>query len=500
MSPESVNDGTDVTGNEGELTSHFMSDWGAEPVYTNYEVSVTNPENKSIGLGKYTVYLVSGRTIQGSNFSTRKRYSDFEWLRSSLVLQFPGVFIPPIPRKKKVGRFEKEFIECRRRGLEEFLRRVFNRDYLANSDLVRTWLNRGESGMESLKREEANRPLFDIVTQYFNSFDNVLIDIQSNSSNRRLNNRFSVPNVDVSVISQFSQYLESQFSILEQLCEYLSTISSTGNKGFNALRELSPLLSSLVSNEQQYISTNSSLYNVNLSSRLDLSPVFQHLISILSVSPQKNYDILQSSLTRELNDTECILEAVQTLEKLQGLLINPSQKIDDNNEDNSNVSESLASIRSTNTTLSASSTLGSVVSSAAKGIVNGFSLFSSKSRESSFSSDGNLSKLDRYKEDQSALRTLLAAGRVVLVIHEMPHFFSGKIQIFNNIIIEFVKKQMNIAYSESEFWNKIYGKLQTLPQYNSINTHDNNINSYNNNNNNDYSTQNNQWANQSYNY
>ena len=416
MSPESAKtDNTDNYRENDNINNYTISDWGVEPKKYNYQVNVTDPENKSIGLGKYTVYLVSGITPDGHNFSTRKRYSDFEWLRSTLVMQFPGVFIPPIPKKKKVGRFEKGFIEFRRRYLEEFLKRIFNRNYLASSELVRTWLNRSDSGMEALKKEESNRPLFDIVTQYFSSFDNVLsTDDASINKLGRPSNRFSVPNIDTSSISEFSNLLESHFVQLEQLSEHLNTITSSYNCINNSFREIPTLFHNIC------------LHN-ETSSRLNLSTIFTNLYNINSSSVQRHYDMLHGIITREMNDTECMIEAVQTLEKMQCLIVpSNSNSVGDNSTLNDYRSNSLSN--------SNNNTITSVFSSAAKGIASGFSLFTSKSREGSFNSESNLSKLERYREDQSALRTLLSAGRVVLVIHEMPHFFSEKINVFNSIV------------------------------------------------------------------
>ncbi|KAL3128694.1 PX domain-containing protein [Cryptosporidium hominis] len=451
MSPDSIKtENTENVGDQEQVNNLIISDWGMEPKRYNYQVNVTDPENKSIGLGKYTVYLVSGVTPDGHNFSTRKRYSDFEWLRSTLVIQFPGVFIPPIPKKKKVGRFEKDFIEFRRRYLEEFLRRIFNRGYLISSNLVRTWLNRSDSGMETLKKEEANRPLFDIVTQYFSSFDNVLSTDNPNSRPGKPSNRFSVPTVDISPISEFSNRLENHFIQLEQLSEHLNTITSSYNRAHISFKEIPSLFH------------NISLNNTNNESRLDLSSIFQNLYNINSNSSQRHFDMLYSIIAREMNDTECMLEAVQTLEKMQCLLNTNNSAMQYSDEINAG---DLRSNAFANSNINNSS-ITSVVSSAAKGLVSGFSLFSSKTREGSFTSDTNLSKLDRYREDQSALKTLLSAGRVVLIVHEMPHFFSEKINIFNETIQEFIIRQSQSSNIENEFWSRVLNKLKSLNQYN----------------------------------
>merc|ERR1719163_217035 len=75
---------------------------------------------------RYTTYEVSGDLL-GRSFVSRKRYSDFVWFRAALVSQLPGVFIPSLPSKKKMGRFHAAFVEDRRVGLQQFLQRIFHR-------------------------------------------------------------------------------------------------------------------------------------------------------------------------------------------------------------------------------------------------------------------------------------------------------------------------------------------------------------------------------------
>jgi hypothetical protein len=56
--------------------------------------------------------------------AVRRRYSDFLQLRHSLTSHFPGAFIPPLPHKRAMGRFELEFVATRQRGLQHFLEEI----------------------------------------------------------------------------------------------------------------------------------------------------------------------------------------------------------------------------------------------------------------------------------------------------------------------------------------------------------------------------------------
>lgn len=69
-----------------------------------------------------------------------RRYKHFTWLHGRLVEQFPCVSVAPLPDKQVAGRFEADFIEGRRRGLQRFLNRVANHPILGASSVFRHFL------------------------------------------------------------------------------------------------------------------------------------------------------------------------------------------------------------------------------------------------------------------------------------------------------------------------------------------------------------------------
>lgn len=62
--------------------------------------------------------------VQGASFKIRKRYSEFDVLRSNLVKTFPqaGAALPEIPPKSVFHRFQTKFLEKRKVGLAHFLK------------------------------------------------------------------------------------------------------------------------------------------------------------------------------------------------------------------------------------------------------------------------------------------------------------------------------------------------------------------------------------------
>ena len=121
---------------EGEFTDQYYT-----PEYITVTVNepVVHQEN---GKNSYTSYKITTSTTfpeyKQKEFSVRRRYKDFVWLRNLLkeklnekgkrltLANLPGntvsSFLGP-------GRFDPEFIEERRKGLEEFLNSVVNHPF-----------------------------------------------------------------------------------------------------------------------------------------------------------------------------------------------------------------------------------------------------------------------------------------------------------------------------------------------------------------------------------
>ena len=84
-------------------------------------VILKNPKivETSIFLQKYVNYEVETPLM---NWIVRRRYSDFEWLRTTLARYHPGYVLPPLPSKKISNRrFEVDFIAKRMASLQKFM-------------------------------------------------------------------------------------------------------------------------------------------------------------------------------------------------------------------------------------------------------------------------------------------------------------------------------------------------------------------------------------------
>ncbi|XP_078661452.1 sorting nexin-4-like isoform X2 [Branchiostoma floridae x Branchiostoma belcheri] len=194
------------------------------------EISVTEPERRTgvtaINMKEtYTVYLVETRitdmksellpeTFTDETFSLWRRYSEFELLRNYLCVTYPAVVIPPLPEKKihmmwqKLSggedKFDPDFIERRRAGLESFLLRVAAHGQLSQDKIFHSFLHQGEGWKEAV-----------LATGYQNKMDSRL---------KTLNAQFRLKNPDrrFQDLKNYSSELEANIANLLKIRERLA--------------------------------------------------------------------------------------------------------------------------------------------------------------------------------------------------------------------------------------------------------------------------------------
>ena len=104
-------------------------------------VTIKNPkpiQSSNFFQNNYVEYEIETITNDNNIILVNRRYSDFEWLRNTLLKNNPGLMIPPLPNKKMGSRrFELSFIEKRMKFLQNFIDNIINNKiFLANESLV----------------------------------------------------------------------------------------------------------------------------------------------------------------------------------------------------------------------------------------------------------------------------------------------------------------------------------------------------------------------------
>uniref|UniRef100_A0A673JCD7 Sorting nexin-30 n=1 Tax=Sinocyclocheilus rhinocerous TaxID=307959 RepID=A0A673JCD7_9TELE len=112
-------------------------------------VTVEDPKKHVSTMETYITYRVCTKTTRTEfdlpEYSVRRRYQDFDWLRNKLEESQPTHLIPPLPEKfvmkGVVDRFSEEFVETRRKALDKFLKRVADHPVLSFNEHFNAFLS-----------------------------------------------------------------------------------------------------------------------------------------------------------------------------------------------------------------------------------------------------------------------------------------------------------------------------------------------------------------------
>ncbi|XP_048476165.1 sorting nexin-30 [Rhincodon typus] len=111
-------------------------------------VTVDDPKKHVSAMETYITYRVITKTTRNEfdlpEYTVRRRYQDFDWLRTKLEESQPTHLIPPLPEKfvvkGVVDRFSEDFVETRRKALDKFLKRIADHPVLSFNDHFNVFL------------------------------------------------------------------------------------------------------------------------------------------------------------------------------------------------------------------------------------------------------------------------------------------------------------------------------------------------------------------------
>ncbi|KAJ2448048.1 Sorting nexin, cytoplasm-to-vacuole targeting pathway/endosomal sorting [Coemansia sp. RSA 2336] len=135
-----------------EVTEQQDGTYQAPQLY--YVVHVGDAEKASEGGSSFIAY-----TISFGDYEVKRRYSEFESLRSCLCRLYPTFIVPPIPEKHSLAQYavlqkrakeDQYIIERRKRMLEHFLNHLAEHPILSSEHIFHRFLESGVSWTEVL--------------------------------------------------------------------------------------------------------------------------------------------------------------------------------------------------------------------------------------------------------------------------------------------------------------------------------------------------------------
>ncbi|XP_028291073.1 sorting nexin-4-like [Gouania willdenowi] len=161
---------TDITSEESDSINNTMAESQTD-LLRKMEINVAEAEKRT---GKntvnmqetYTVYLIETRAVEAvtegglppAPDSLWRRYSEFELLRTYLLVTYPYIVVPPLPEKRaefvwhklSADNLDPDFVERRRVGLENFLLRVASHPVLSSDKIFFFFLTEEKNWREEV--------------------------------------------------------------------------------------------------------------------------------------------------------------------------------------------------------------------------------------------------------------------------------------------------------------------------------------------------------------
>ena len=138
------------------------------------EMYVSNPQYIKEGVKGFTFYSLKGTKVPEV---LSRRYRDFNALRKKMVEKWPGIYIPKLPDKKKVGAKGQKISSIKIDVINRFLKKISKIKYLMESEEMGLFLHNTsnvEKTLEGIKPpnyEELSKKYFNTFTEYDENFD-----------------------------------------------------------------------------------------------------------------------------------------------------------------------------------------------------------------------------------------------------------------------------------------------------------------------------------------
>ena len=179
-------------------------------------IIIRNPKVQSSTNFFTSGYILYEVYTEETNWNVQRRYSDFDWLRNTLIKYFPFKLIAPIPGKK-IGnrRFNVDFIEKRMNFLQKFIDSIIKDEYFKASEIVISFLSIIDRIQFENKMKELSSYLPSKYIQDYKSFNSqVEISTEQSNDNGELNN---IKNPSEDYYTNIKYYFKLQSTLLEKL-------------------------------------------------------------------------------------------------------------------------------------------------------------------------------------------------------------------------------------------------------------------------------------------
>lgn len=185
------------------------------------KVYVKNPKPVETGFlsSNYINYEVSTSELE---WLVRRRYSDFEWLRTVLLKYHPGHVVPPLPNKK-IGsrRFEVDFIEKRMKFLSMFMDAVMENEDFKASETLTAFLSMTDRQQFECKMKELTTYQPSTYIEEFKTLTGTVIISEEEENEKYFLNIYNYFKLQTQLYDRLNYNLKNYYMNIMTSCEFL---------------------------------------------------------------------------------------------------------------------------------------------------------------------------------------------------------------------------------------------------------------------------------------
>jgi hypothetical protein len=161
----------------------------------------------------------------------KRRYSDFVSLRNILIKLNPGILLPPLPNKKAgKRRFEEDFIEKRRKSLQNFINLILTNEILKSCEFVYIFLSQKDRQIFEIKKKEFTNMQSPLLIEDLRTFDGKIKIIDEEDNEKYYRNIMKYLNVQNTIFNRmndsFKKFIINYSAAMENLSEIEYDFSS----------------------------------------------------------------------------------------------------------------------------------------------------------------------------------------------------------------------------------------------------------------------------------
>ena len=187
-------------------------------------VKISSPEKKEGGIfsKSYVSYLIETEPFE---FKTRKRYSDFLWLRNTLTLIYCQCVIPPLCKKNYVDRFSDILINKRMRSIEKFFSGLLIHPLVRNSQILYDFLSTEKEQEFHKKKQKYGKITAPTHVKEFKTLEGDIKISVTKEKEMYLQNIEDNCNINEELLQKVTKSYKSLLLLMSQVSEKMKEIS-----------------------------------------------------------------------------------------------------------------------------------------------------------------------------------------------------------------------------------------------------------------------------------